>query len=171
MWQMRFVFFVSMLVRQPGEVLLTFGHLVGFIRHCRKQTVNHRSARNISSLKTFSGVIFFRDLLCLCDEILFHINVEQRISASLVEMALWSPTSHCHVAGILYDWGYLKTKKGGKLSCALGRRQICFGRICGWGKQKEPGWRRHMLPPATKLSCGNQRWQPWKCRSSTLLSN
>lgn len=113
-------------------------------------------------------------LLCSSSE---DVGYKHRVSNSSAETALWSldvlvlRNWASHLACVLHDWGYLKTETAGRLSYALGRRQICFCKTCGWGKLPEPGWRRRMLPPATKLRYGIPRWRPWRCRSSALLSS
>lgn len=154
------MFLVSLILKQFAEVSSTFEQFVGFTKLSQ---VCHKYFFSEDSFPW--GIV-----LCSFSED-FWIQKWNRVSSRPAESVLWSldfvvlkNRTH-HLVCILHDWGFLKTEMVGKLSYALDRRQICFCRTCDWGKQTGPGWRRHMLPRATKLSCGIQRWQPWKCRS------
>lgn len=166
MFQTVCIFLVSLFWEQLGGVSNLWA-VCWFYQALGKQSTP-RSAASTTSLKTHLwGVV-----LCSFSEDFWVQKWNREFQAILktldfVVLRNWT----CHLVFILHDWGFLKTQMAGKLSYALGRRRICFCRICDWGKQTGPGSRTHMLPQATTSSCGIQSWQPWKCRSQALLSS
>lgn len=64
----------------------------------------------------------------------------------------------------------LKPEIASKLSCALGRRQICFCfQVMAEESTQDLAEEDIRSLPTTQLKYGSWKWQLWKCRPSVLL--